>query len=257
MKIKSMGINYTHSHNFSIERPMGSGDYLLLLIKTPACFLLNGRQKVADRNSVIIYNINTPQFYSAYQGNYSNDYIHFEVENERDIRKLPLDLLMALPSTKQVTQIFKEINMEYISNNASKEESIDLMLKLLFVKINELAAHKPLDTVLYGYYDVLLDLRSQIYRHPDKKWSVAKMAGLVNLSTSHFQRLYKKTFGISCITDVISCKIEYAKISLAATGGTIREISALCGYENEEHFMRQFKRIVGITPSEYRKQLRD
>jgi AraC family transcriptional regulator of arabinose operon len=55
---------------------------------------------------------------------------------------------------------------------------------------------------------------------------------------------------------VIACKIPYAKTSLAATGGTVREIATLCGYENEEHFMRQFKREVGLTPTEYRKQMR-
>ncbi|MDF2540162.1 MAG: transcriptional regulator, AraC family, partial [Herbinix sp.] len=87
-------------------------------------------------------------------------------------------------------------------------------------------------------------------------WTVARLSHQVNLSPSHFQRLYKNTFGMTCIADVIACKMEYAKASLSGTGGTIREISTLCGYENEEHFMRQFKREVGMTPSQYRKQLR-
>ena len=94
-----------------------------------------------------------------------------------------------------------------------------------------------------------------IYRHPEDKWSVEKLSHLINLSPSHFQRLYRQTFGVTCIAAVIACKIEYAKVSLSATGGTIREISSLCGYENEEHFMRQFKKIVGVTPTEFRKQM--
>jgi AraC family transcriptional regulator of arabinose operon len=133
---------------------------------------------------------------------------------------------------------------------------MDLLLKLLFVKINELVAYQPHDSILYGYYDTLLHLRSLIYRHPEEKWTVARLAQQVNLSPSYFQRLYKQTFGTTCIADVIACKIQYAKTSLAATGGTVREIATLCGYENEEHFMRQFKREVGLTPTEYRKQMR-
>ncbi|MDE6788835.1 MAG: AraC family transcriptional regulator, partial [Ruminococcus sp.] len=29
---------------------------------------------------------------------------------------------------------------------------------------------------------------------------------------------------------------------------------AMCGYDNEEHFMRQFKKIVGVTPTGYRRK---
>jgi len=256
MKINRIGLNYTHSQNFAINRPSGSGDYLFLLFKTPVVIQLHGVDHTVEKNSAIIYNKSTPQIYRADNCSYSNDFIHFEAENELELRNLPFDTPLALPSVKQVGKILKDIYLEFISNNANQEESMDLLMRLLFVKINELAAYKPQNTSLYGYYDALLNLRSLIYRHPDEKWTVAKLANQVNLSPSHFQRLYKNTFGVTCIADVITCKMEYAKASLSATGGTIREIASLCGYENEEHFMRQFKQEIGVTPTEYRKHIR-
>lgn len=33
---------------------------------------------------------------------------------------------------------------------------------------------------------------------------------------------------------------------------SIRSLADFCGYENELHFMRQFKKFVGMTPSQYR-----
>ena len=129
-------------------------------------------------------------------------------------------------------------------------------MRLLFVKINELVAYKPQDTKFYGYHDALLNLRSMIYRHPEEKWTIERLSHQVNLSPSHFQRLYKLTFGTSCIADVIACKLQFAKTSLTATSDTIRDIAAQCGYENEEHFMRQFKLSVGMTPTEYRIKMR-
>jgi len=39
---------------------------------------------------------------------------------------------------------------------------------------------------------------------------------------------------------------------LAETNNTIREIAFACGYGNEYHFIRQFKKITGKTPTEYR-----
>jgi AraC family transcriptional regulator of arabinose operon len=86
------------------------------------------------------------------------------------------------------------------------------------------------------------------------KWNVDAMAAYVNMSRSYFQHLYRETFGVSCIADVISGKIEKAKEILSETGCTVSQVAAMCGYDNEEHFMRQFKKVVGITPTKYRKQ---
>ena len=256
MKINKIGLNYTHSDSFAINRPEGSGDYLLLIVKAPTIFTIQGKEVPVGKNTAIIYNNGTPQIYRADHCFFSNDFIHFEAEGDRELRNLPFDTLFTLPSIKQISKILKELYLEFISNNENREESMDLLMRLLFVKINELIAYKPQNTVLYGYYDELLNLRSMIYRHPEEKWTVTRLSNQVNLSPSYFQRLYRNTFGVTCIADVISCKMEYAKASLAGTGGTIREISALCGYDNEEHFMRQFKRVVGITPSQYRKRTR-
>lgn len=256
MKINRIGLNYTHGIHFAINRPAGSGDYLLLIVKTPAVFTLQGKETAVDKNTAILYNKGTPQIYCADRCSYTNDFIHFDSEGERELRNLPLDTLFTLPSIKQVGKILKDIYLEFISNNANREESMELLMRLLFVKISELVAYKPQSTVLYDYYDEFLNLRSMIYRHPEKKWTVERLSGQVNLSPSYFQKLYKNTFGVTCIADVIACKMEYAKASLAGTGGTIREISALCGYDNEEHFMRQFKREVGVTPTEYRRKMR-
>ncbi len=255
MKINRIGINYTHNDRFMINRPGGSGDYLLILIKTPAIFRLEGKEITAVKNSIILYNKNTPQSYSASQGSFANDFIHFDTRGEREVNNIPFDTIFTIPESKQVSRIWKEIYLEYISNNAYKEESMSLLLKLLFIKLGELIAYKPQNTTLMNYYDTLINLRSTIYHHPEERWSIATLSQRANLSPSHFQRLYKQTFGISCNSDVITSKIEYAKASLTDTSNTVREISILCGYENEEHFMRQFKRIVGVTPTNYRKKL--
>lgn len=80
------------------------------------------------------------------------------------------------------------------------------------------------------------------------------MASEVNMSRSYFQHIYRETFGVSCITDVISGKIEKAKELLSETTFTVSQVSLMCGYDNEEHFMRQFKKMVGVTPTKYRKK---
>ena len=58
---------------------------------------------------------------------------------------------------------------------------------------------------------------------------------------------------VSAQGDTTDDLIEKAKEILSETGCTVSQVAAMCGYENDEHFMRQFKKIVGVTPTVYRK----
>ncbi|MGN0620647.1 MAG: AraC family transcriptional regulator [Porcipelethomonas sp.] len=97
-------------------------------------------------------------------------------------------------------------------------------------------------------------LRKQIYAQPYKKWTIDEMAQLMLLSRAYFQRLYKKEFGVSVMTDVISARMDLAKRLLVTDKRSISEIASACGYESEVYFMQQFKKVTGITPTQYRKE---
>lgn len=52
--------------------------------------------------------------------------------------------------------------------------------------------------------------------------------------------------------DVINSRIRLAKEYLMHCTHTVTEIATLCGYNNVEHFCRQFKQVTGYTPSKFR-----
>ena len=79
------------------------------------------------------------------------------------------------------------------------------------------------------------------------------MAEELHLSTSRLQTLYKQMFGISCMDDVIRRRLYRAKDRLKYTTTPIREIAEDCGYNNVEHFCRQFRQYNGCTPGQFRK----
>ena len=72
------------------------------------------------------------------------------------------------------------------------------------------------------------------------------------VSTSYFQHIYKETFGISPINDVIQARIAMAENLLLFSNKKESEIAALCGYNNVEHFVRQFCKHRYISPSRFR-----
>ena len=48
MRIKDIGYNYFHNADFRVERPNGSDDHLLVLLKTPSFFTLDGKETAAE-----------------------------------------------------------------------------------------------------------------------------------------------------------------------------------------------------------------
>ncbi len=77
------------------------------------------------------------------------------------------------------------------------------------------------------------------------------------LARNHIrERLYKQITGKSIFEDLIAFRIEKAKQLLSETALSLTEIASACGYTSESYFMRQFKQISGLTPSQYREQMK-
>ena len=81
------------------------------------------------------------------------------------------------------------------------------------------------------------------------------MADQVSLSHAYFQVLYKKAFGVTCMTDVIETKITFAKEYLVSTDMSVASIAEELGYTQVYHFIRQFKKCTGFTPGAFRKSM--
>ena len=155
----------------------------------------------------------------------------------------------------QLSEYARMIVMEKHTDHPYREQIINsLMHALLYSLASQLK--DPEDKVMTNkYYPVMNDLRMSILNTPHKKWTVEAMTEYVHLSPSYMQHLYRELFGISCIQEVIQARLGTARFYLRTTDISVQSIAALCGYENELHFMRQFKKFTDMTPSQYRSSL--
>lgn len=121
-------------------------------------------------------------------------------------------------------------------------------------KANEMLSHSSETSGNYSeklYFSALSSLRTEIYQHPEKKWTLELCRQHIGVSLSHFQRIYNAAFGVSCMRDVQNSKLSLAKKLLLNTSDTLDSIAAKCGYDYS-HFMRIFRREFGMTPTDYR-----
>lgn len=76
-----------------------------------------------------------------------------------------------------------------------------------------------------------------------------------SFSTGYFRQIYKDFFGISFHQDVIQARICRSIYLLVTTVRSIASIAEECGYEDSNYFLRQFQKLTGLTPGQFRKRI--
>lgn len=84
-------------------------------------------------------------------------------------------------------------------------------------------------------------------------WTVEEMAIIIELSESHFQKLFKSETGMSPKAYLKNLRLEKARELLENGFKQIKQIGYEIGLTNDSHFARDFKKKYGTTPTQYRK----
>lgn len=260
MKIGVIGHNYTHGADFVMNYPKGPGCYLFLLVKSPARFLLNGKKLRLEKNTILFFTPHTACRYAAENGTYTDDwfYCNMTPEEELTLRNegMPFDTPMQTQNAAELSELIRKMAYEHYSAELMHSEIEQQYANILFMKIrreyNAGDHHSTLQ--LRDNNQQLTYLRMRIYQTPEQFSTVDSMLNFVSMSRSGLQHLYKKTFGVTVMTDVTCAKMQRAKELLSSTGLTVGEIAEQCGYGCTYSFLRQFKKNCGSTPSDFRKQ---
>ena len=88
--------------------------------------------------------------------------------------------------------------------------------------------------------------------HMAQPVTVADLARKAGLSFWHFSRKFKKETGESPHDYLMKLKLEYALRLLQNTGEPIKAISYECGFLDQSHFCKVFRRFYGETPENFR-----
>lgn len=243
-----VGYSATHPEDFEYVYTDSNNFYLLLLINSAAEIMVDGVFQQVTAGTVILYAPNQKIYYRACGEEYKNDWIRFTSDETFVTQFNITGLPFSVADTEYYHNLFKLITWESHFNSASSELVIENLMRALFLKLKEDSAI----SMQNPHTTSLLALRKKIYNSPNLNWSISLMSKELHMSSSYLQLLYKKSFDISCMDDVIESRIRYAKDQLIYTDKTVLEIAEQCGYNNVEHFCRQFKKLTSYTPLQYR-----
>jgi transcriptional regulator GlxA family with amidase domain len=81
----------------------------------------------------------------------------------------------------------------------------------------------------------------------------ADLALVVRLSTGHFFRSFRASFGMSPHAFVMRQRIIRAEVRMATSTDTLARIATECGLSDQAHLCRAFRRFIGVSPKIWRR----
>lgn len=94
-----------------------------------------------------------------------------------------------------------------------------------------------------------------IQENYDKDLNMAVVSNHISMNYSLFSYVFKQYTGSNFVNYLKGLRMKEAKRLLEETDLRVNEISQRIGYDNEKHFMKTFKSVCGVSPSEYRKNM--
>lgn len=178
----------------------------------------------------------------------SNDYT-FSQQKNNFISLLALTSLYAYHGGLSLHEV-NRIRSDYIGKIEKVNTTTQIhhlqneMLFLLCTAVKEINAIKfkhPLNRKVQNF------LQQNIHENIDFQ----KMAEKLNVSKNYMLSTFKKESGISLVDYMYQLKIKEATFLIHQKELTFSEISAYLGFSSHSYFTKWFKKIMGVTPSEY------
>lgn len=160
----------------------------------------------------------------------------------------------------QIFDLIKRSHKEMPADTVRARLTIKTYLKMILILlVNHYADHQgTVETFNRKQRAIeqlapLFDFLEANYKEPV---SVAAAAAVLNLSESHFMRLFKQVTGQSFVSYLNQFRVAKSEHLLATTDLSVSEVSQAVGFCDQSYFGLVFRSLVHLTPLQYRRQCR-
>lgn len=130
--------------------------------------------------------------------------------------------------------------------------TVSYYMAIVLVELAKLA-YPGFATDPAGNGDNMIALVKQyIHSHYTEKLSLEELSKVSFLSPGYTCRLFSQAEGVSPIQYLVAYRMEVAKYYLLNSDQPVYRIAEQVGYQSETHFKNTFKRLVGLSPRQYR-----
>ena len=102
----------------------------------------------------------------------------------------------------------------------------------------------------------VLRVKTHVEAHLDSTLRTRDLAAMARLSTGHFCRAFKRSLGVAPIAYIAGRRVASAQKLMLATNEPLSQIALACGFYDQAHLTRLFRRHAGTTPHNWRRHHR-
>jgi len=189
-----------------------------------------------------------------------NDLIHNWIHLGAEILPLlqkysiPVNTPMYPHRHETLSDMFWKMETEFYSDKSFKEELLESLVNSFLIWLSRAIREQNTQSFSPRTVQKMTVARKTILSSSERKWTLAQMAQLIPFSPSRFHSIYKALFSTTPNKDLIDIRVSLAKSLLQTRPDiTMVEAAEILGYNDQYHFIRQFKAVTGQSPGKYRR----
>jgi AraC family transcriptional regulator len=97
-------------------------------------------------------------------------------------------------------------------------------------------------------------VREYIDAHIGTRILISNLSAIAKRSEAHFARAFKQTFGSTPHSYLMRRRVEFASHLMRVSDDSLSDIAGACGFTDQAHFCRLFRKCVGQSPAAWRRE---
>lgn len=252
LQVKSCGHIFAQ-HGRTISRPNGREDWLLFYVaKGRERFTLR-QEAIAEEGSFLFFRPFERQEH-VYIGEKPGEfyYVHFMAPSDFDLFGLESSHIYATRPSMDICTLFEQILNELQRKQSHYEQIAASLFLTLGSSLKRLCDPLPLPRQKYA--DKISFVIQNMHKEYWQDTSLETYAAMCNMSKYHFLRTFKAITGQAPLTYRNEIRLAHARELLEDRMLTIGEVAERSGYTSPNYFCDAFKKKLGISPQQYRRQ---
>lgn len=247
-----------HTQKLPTWRPKGRLDYqLLYVVSGKTHFFFSGEERIVTAGHMVLIQPRQEQHYVYYGEEKPEVYwVHFTGGSVKSILRrygIPMDdPVFYSGASATYAYLFKEMIHELQTCRTGFEELLEMYLRQIFLLVQRTRQEQKPSVSTYIQEEVER-ARRYFNEHYNEPISIKDYAESRNMSVCWFQRNFKQNVNHTPMQYLLTIRVNNAASLLETTDYAMAEIAAIVGYEDPLYFSRLFRKLKGVSPTEYRK----
>lgn len=169
----------------------------------------------------------------------------------------PPDDYFALPQTSRIPKLEKVVilmkQLQDIVKNRYPAIALDAMSTSIVTELfGQLTLVPPVESYSDNQKQIYFDIMDYIKTNISRNIKIAEIAAAFGYNEKYISHRFAEICGIPLKQYILKTKMDQASYMLTDTNKSITEIARELGFTDSHNFSRTYKKITGLSPSEYR-----